>query len=52
MTPIELTKQYLAHLDLSEEELQEVRDVTDELADIVTRGYLDRRITNKEYERE
>ena len=52
MTPIELTKQYLAHLDLTDEQLREIRDVTDELADIVIRGYLERHTNNKNYEQE
>lgn len=39
MTPIETTEKFLGHLNLSNEELREVRDVADELAEIIIRGY-------------
>lgn len=42
MTPIETTKEYLSHLNLSEEEFREIRDITDELAETIIRGYWDR----------
>lgn len=42
MTSIETTKEYLSHLNLSDEELREIRDITDELAEAIIRGYWDR----------
>ncbi len=42
MTPIELTRQMLGHLGLSERELIQVRDLVDIQADIVVRGFMDR----------
>ncbi len=39
MTPIETTEKFLGHLNLSDAELREVRDVADELAETIIRGY-------------
>lgn len=48
MTPIELTRQALGHLGLSERELMQVRDLVDIQADIVVRGFMERH--GKHYE--
>jgi hypothetical protein len=40
MTPIEVTRQMLGHLGLTEEQLYTIRDLVDIQADIVVRGYL------------
>lgn len=45
MTPIETTKTMLASLNLSDEELKEVRDVCDMLAVIVVDDWIEKRIT-------
>lgn len=42
MTPIELTKQMLGHLDLTQEQLGSVRDLVDMQADIIVRGFWER----------
>lgn len=42
MTPIETTEKFLGHLNLSDEELREIRDVVDALAGTIVRGYWDR----------
>lgn len=47
MTPIQTTEKYLSHLNLNEEELRVIRDITDELAETIIRGYWDRH--KKEY---
>jgi len=39
MTPIETTEQFLGHLNLSDDELREARDVVDELAEAIIRGH-------------
>jgi hypothetical protein len=39
MTPIETTEEFLGHLNLSDEDLREARDVVDELAEAIIRGY-------------
>jgi hypothetical protein len=39
MTPIETTEKFLAHLNLNEDELREIRDIADELAETIIRGY-------------
>jgi hypothetical protein len=40
VTPIELTRQMLGHLGLSEQELIQIRDLVDVQADIVVRGFM------------
>ncbi len=49
MTPIEVTRNMLGHLGLSESELTQVRDLVDIQADIVVRGFMQRH--GNEYER-
>lgn len=44
MTPIEETKAMLGHLNLSDEQLIQVRDTVDMMADIVVRGFWDKTI--------
>ncbi len=42
MTPIEVTRKMLGHLELTEEELIQIRDLVDIQADIVVRGFMER----------
>lgn len=39
MTSIETTEELLSDLNLSDAEMLEIRDVTDELAEMIIRGY-------------
>jgi hypothetical protein len=42
MTPIEVTRQMLGHLNLTDEQLHIIRDLVDIQADIVVRGFWER----------
>ena len=42
MTPIEVTRQMLGHLNLTDEQLHTIRDLVDIQADILVRGYWER----------
>ncbi len=42
MTPIELTEEFLGHLSLTRSLLEDVRDIVDELAETIVRGFWER----------
>lgn len=42
MTPIELTEEFLGHLNITKTELEDVRDIVDELAETIVRGFWER----------